>query len=322
VTDMESGGYIPSISLVREVSRRIIDEVQRVIVGKRELIENVLVALLSNGHVILEGVPGIAKTMMARNFARTLGCEFRRIQFTPDILPADILGVYVYDSNTGSFRLRKGPIFTNILLADEINRAPPKTQSALLESMQERQVTIEGKTFSLMRPFMVLATQNPIELAGTYPLPEAQLDRFIFKLKVGYPTEEEEVAIMKRMDRFDEPTVDPVTDRETVVAMQRVIPTIYADEKIMEYIRDIMFRTRRDNRVLLGGSPRASLFLLRASKAKAAVQGRDYVIPDDVKALVDPVLNHRIILKPEVELAGTSVHQVIEDILSEVRVPA
>ena len=310
-----------SIDFVHTTSKRIADEVQKVIVGKRELIENILAALLSNSHVILEGVPGIAKTMMARNFARTLGCEFRRIQFTPDLLPADIVGTYVYEPNTSSFRLRRGPVFTHILLGDEINRAPPKTQSALLEAMQERQVTIEGNTFPLLNPFMVLATQNPIELAGTYPLPEAQIDRFIFKLIVGYPTEEEEIAIMNRMDRFEEPTVDPVINRETIVSMERAIPHVYADQKIVEYIRDLTFRTRRDNRILLGGSPRASLFLLRSSKARAAVLGRDYVIPDDVKVLADPVFNHRLILKPEVELAGTSVHQVIADILAEVKVP-
>ena len=310
-----------STEFVHAMSKRIADEVQKVIVGKRELIENIMVALLSNSHVILEGVPGIAKTMMARNFARSLGCEFRRIQFTPDLLPADIVGTFVYEPNTGSFHLRRGPVFTHILLGDEINRAPPKTQSALLESMQERQVTIEGNTFPLLRPFMVLATQNPIELAGTYPLPEAQIDRFIFKLIVGYPTEGEEIAIMNRMDRFEEPTVDPVINRETIVSMQRAIPNVYADPKIVEYIRDIVFQTRRDNRILLGGSPRASLFLLRSSKAKATVLGRDYIIPDDVKALADPVLNHRLILKPEVELAGTDVHQVIADILSEVKVP-
>ncbi len=310
-----------SIDFVHEMSERIVDEVQKVIVGKRGLIENILVALLSNSHIILEGVPGIAKTMMARNFARTLGCEFRRIQFTPDLLPADIVGTYVYDPNTGSFSLRRGPVFTHILLGDEINRAPPKTQSALLESMQERQVTIEGNTFLLPRPYMVLATQNPIELAGTYPLPEAQIDRFIFRLIVGYPTEGEEIAIMNRMDRFEEPTVDPVTDQEIIVSMQRAVPNIYADQKIVEYVRNLVFQTRKDNRVLLGGSPRASLFLLRSSKAKAAIEGRDYVVPDDVKTLADPVLNHRLILKPEVELAGTDVHRVIADILSEVKVP-
>ncbi|MFB0543194.1 MAG: AAA family ATPase [Candidatus Bathyarchaeia archaeon] len=299
----------------------VIDEVQKVIVGKRDVLENILIALLSDGHVILEGVPGIAKTMMAKNVARTLGCEFRRIQFTPDLLPADIVGTYVYEPNKGSFYLRKGPIFANIVLADEINRAPPKTQSALLECMQEKQVTIEGNTLLLPGPFMVLATQNPIELAGTYPLPEAQIDRFIFRLILGYPTEEEEVTILNRMDRYDEPVADEVTDQETIVSMQRAISKVHVDQNIIHYIKDLIFQTREDNRILLGGSPRASVVLLRASKARAAIQGRDFVLPDDVKALVDPVLNHRLILRPEVELAGTDVHKVIVDILSEVKVP-
>jgi len=312
---------ILSIPEIGNYARRILDEVGKVIVGKRNILQNILIGLLCQGHILLEGVPGIAKTMMAKTFAQVLGCDFKRIQFTPDLLPSDIVGTNVYDPNTGEFRLRKGPIFANIVLADEVNRAPPKTQSALLEAMQERQVTIEGATLPLPRPFMVLATQNPIELEGTYPLPEAQVDRFLFKLHVDYPSDAEEVEILRRRNRLMELEVRPVVNPGIIIQMQEAIKHVFVEPQVMPYIRDIVVRTRNDPQILVGGSPRASIVLLEAAKARAALQGRDYVTPDDVKALVHHALNHRLILKPEAELEGTSVHAVIDRILRQISVP-
>ncbi len=310
-----------SIKDVRDNAQRILSEVRKAVVGKGEVIQNIFIALLCNEHVLLEGVPGVAKTHMAKNFAKVLGCSFKRIQFTPDMLPADIIGTNVLDAKTGDFVLRKGPIFANIVLADEINRAPPKTQSALLECMQEKQVTIEGNRHVLAPPFMVVATQNPVEMEGTYPLPEAQVDRFLFKLMVEYPTEKEEVDLIKMMHNPKEVEVESVTNQETIAAMQEAVKTIHVDEDIMDFIKDIVFKTRNEPRVLLGGSPRVSIALLKGAKARGAILGRDYCTPDDIKAIAKHVLLHRIILKPEVELGGLSLDKVISDMLNEVTVP-
>lgn len=306
---------------IRRTTRAVLNEVGKVIVGKRELLRNVLIALLCSGHVLLEGVPGVAKTELAKAFSKILGCDFKRIQFTPDLLPSDILGTVVFDQQKGNFYVRKGPIFTNILLADEINRAPPKTQAALLESMQEVQVTIEGKTHQLERPFMVMATQNPLEQEGTYPLPEAQIDRFLFRLIVDYPNESEEVEILAKKHAAKSARVKKVTSPSSIASMQRAVDEVYVDQDIMSYIRDIVIKTRNDPQILLGGSPRASIVLLKGAKARAAILGRDYVIPDDIKALAFQALNHRLILKPEVELEGLTEERVISKILEETDVP-
>jgi MoxR-like ATPase len=310
-----------TISNVRDNAQKILSEVRKAVIGKGDVIQNIFIALLCNEHVLLEGVPGVAKTHMAKNFANVLGCTFKRIQFTPDMLPSDIIGTNVLDAKTGDFILRKGPIFANIVLADEINRAPPKTQSALLECMQEQQVTIEGVKHVLKPPFMVLATQNPVEMEGTYPLPEAQVDRFLFKLIVDYPNEREEVDLLKMMHNPEDVELDSVTNPEIIASMQNAVRTVHIDENIMEYIRDIVFKTRNDPRVLLGGSPRVSIAMLKGAKARAAILGRDYSTPDDIKAVAKHVLLHRLILKPEVELGGLSIDKVISDMLNEVTVP-
>ncbi|MFX1318533.1 MAG: AAA family ATPase [Promethearchaeota archaeon] len=310
-----------SISEVRSHATNILDEVGKVIVGKRNILQNILIGLLAKGHILLEGVPGIAKTYMANAFAQAIGCEFKRIQFTPDMLPADIVGTNIYDPNTGEFRLRKGPVFSNLVLADEVNRSPPKTQSALLEAMQEKQVTIEGATLPLPEPFMVLATQNPIELEGTYPLPEAQVDRFLFKLHVDYPSDAEEVEILRRKHQPEEADVEPVVDPRVLIDMQEATKRVFVEPYIMSYIRDIVVRTRNDPQILIGGSPRASIVLLDTSKVHAALSGRDYVTPDDIKMLALQALNHRLILKPEAELEGTSVQSVVNRILKQISTP-
>lgn len=310
-----------SIAEVRTHATNILDEVGKVIVGKRTILQDILIGLLSKGHILLEGVPGIAKTYMANAFAQAIGCEFKRIQFTPDMLPADIVGTNIYDPNTGEFRLRKGPVFSNLVLADEVNRSPPKTQSALLEAMQEKQVTIEGSTLPLPEPFMVLATQNPIELEGTYPLPEAQVDRFLFKLHVDYPSDAEEVEILRRKHQPEEVDLEPVVDQPILIQMQETTKRVFVEPYIMSYIRDIVVRTRNDPQILIGGSPRASIVLLDTSKVHAALSGRDYVTPDDIKALAPHALNHRLILKPEAELEGTSVNAVIDRILRQISAP-
>ena len=311
------------VKSVSRICEKVLGEVGRVIVGKRDVLEKLLLAILSRGHVLIEDYPGLAKTLMAKTLAGALGLEFKRVQFTPDLLPADITGTYVYNQRTGEFELRRGPIFTNILLADEINRAPPKTQSALLEAMQERQVTLEGRTHKLKEPFIVIATQNPIEYEGVYPLPEAQLDRFMMKLGVGYPTEEEEAEILKRrIDRkSDDFYVDRVVDGDTVLEMQRAIEEVYVDESIISYIVSIVRATRTHPRVEVGASPRGALALLKLARAHAALRGRDYVIPDDVKYIALEALSHRVILKSEMWVRGIKPQRVIEEVLSSVPVP-
>ncbi|MFX1293796.1 MAG: AAA family ATPase [Promethearchaeota archaeon] len=310
-----------SINEVRDIAQQVITEIRKVVVGKGEIMQNIFIALLSDGHVLLEGVPGVAKTFMANAFATVLGCSFKRIQFTPDMLPADITGTNVFDTESSTFKLKKGPIFANVVLADEINRAPPKTQAALLECMQERQVTLEGTTYKLDRPFIVIATQNPIELEGTYPLPEAQVDRFLFKLIVGYPTEAEEVEIIHRKHSPVDVELSAITNPGMIAKMQDAVRHCHVDKGIMDFIRDIVIRTRKDPQILLGGSPRASIVLLTCAKARAAILGRDFITPDDVKALTLHALYHRLVLKPEAELGGVSVPRLVFNMLDEMRVP-
>ncbi len=293
------------------------------IVGKDIVLEKVMLALLANSHILFEDYPGLAKTLLARSFAMSMGCNFSRIQFTPDLLPADITGTYVYNVKSGDFELRKGPVFTNILLADEINRAPPKTQAALLEAMQERQTTLDGKTHSLQDPFIVMATQNPIEFEGVYPLPEAQLDRFLVRLQVGYPSRTEEVEIMRRrMVRGQEDVVlDPVADSDTILGLQKTVEGIHVDDDVLGYIADIVQATRTQRQIEIGSSPRGSLAIFKLSRARAALHGRDYVIPDDVKEVAAPALVHRLIMKAESWVKGTNPNQVLEDILKTIPVP-
>jgi len=280
------------------------------------------ISLLGGGHALLEGVPGIAKTVMAKSFAQTLGCEFKRVQFTPDLLPSDVVGTTIYDPKAGTFKMRKGPIFTNILLADEINRSPPKTQAALLEAMAEKQVTVEGTTFKLEDPFLVIATQNPIEQEGTYPLPEAQVDRFMFKLLVDLPSPEEEMDIIRLKHSQVRESVRRVTTPMTIVKMKETVESrIYIHEDLMEYIKDLTISTRTDPRLSLGGSPRCSIALLNASKSVAAMRGRDYVIPDDIKRIARVASAHRLMMKPEAELEGTTGTMVVNEILRNLPVP-
>jgi MoxR-like ATPase len=302
---------------------KILDEVGKAIVGKRDVLETIFLAILANGHVLFEDYPGLAKTLTARSFAASIGAEFKRIQFTSDLLPADITGSYILNRNTSTFELRRGPIFCNILLADEINRAPPRTQSALLEAMQERQVTIENETMKLDSPFLTLATQNPIEYEGTYPLPEAQLDRFILKIVMGYPTQVEEAEILERRSerQSDDVKIDQVASKEQIIEMQQAVEQVHIERDIESYIVEIVARTRKDSTIEIGSSPRGGLAILKLSKARAWVRGRDYVLPDDVKAVSVPALSHRIILTAEQWVRGTKAESIIENILERVEVP-
>ncbi len=297
-------------------------ELQKVIIGKVDVLEDIMVTLLAGGHILLEGVPGIAKTVITKAFADVIGLEFNRQQFTPDALPSDVLGTNIYDPKTGSFKLRRGPVFCNFLLADEINRSPPKTQAAMLECMAEKQVTIDGKQYPLDPPFIVVATQNPVEQEGTYPLPEAQVDRFAMKLNLDLPSPEEEKEIIKLKHSGFKNKVRPVTTAATVNKMIKLVKEdIYMSDDMMAYIRDIVVKTRTDPRLILGCSPRASIALLGACKARAAMEGRSYVIPDDLKRIVINTVAHRLQLRPESELEGTTGKFVIEDIIKQVPVP-
>ncbi len=299
----------------------------QVIVGQDQVFEQLVIALLTGGHVLLEGVPGTAKTLMAKTLAHLVQATFTRIQFTPDLMPSDIVGTSVFDISTSQFRLRKGPIFTHIVLADEINRAPAKTQSALLEAMEERQVTIEGERFKLPEPFLVLATQNPVEYEGTYPLPEAQLDRFMFKTLVDYPPVEAEQEVLRRYHRgFDAhdlstANIQPVLAPEHIAAARQAITRVTVEEGVMLYISRLAEASRKSPDLILGGSPRASIALLLASKTYAALHGREYVTPDDVKALTPPVYRHRVILRPEAEIEGLDADKVMARVLNKVEVP-
>jgi MoxR-like ATPase len=306
-----------------QTCRRIIGQVKKVIVGKDPVLEKVMLAILANSHILFEDYPGLAKTLLARSFAMSMGSNFSRIQFTPDLLPADITGTYIYNVKSGDFELRKGPVFTNILLADEINRAPPKTQAALLEAMQERQTTLDGKTHPLQDPFIVMATQNPIEYEGVYPLPEAQLDRFLVRLHLGYPTRTEEVEIMlRRMSRAQEDVVlEPVADSAIILDLQKTVEGIHVDDDVLGYIADIVQATRTQRQIEIGASPRGSLAIFKLSRARSVFHGRDYVIPDDVKEIAAPALAHRLIMKAESWVRGTNPDQVLEDILKTIPVP-
>lgn len=310
------------MSRMQEASS-IIENAARVVVGKKRALELMTVALLAGGHVLLEDVPGLGKTLMAKALARSIGGEFRRIQFTPDLLPSDVTGFSVYSQKTGEFVFHPGPVMCNVLLADEINRTIPRTQAALLESMGEFQVTVDATTLDLPKPFFVVATQNPIEMDGTFPLPEAQLDRFLMKIDLGYPDRDEELTIL---DRFllDDPLVElaPVTSPERIVELQKARAGIAVAAPVREYIAAIVGATRANPKVRYGASPRGSLGLIKCAQALAAVRGRDYVIPDDVKELAEPVLTHRIILKHEERAKGASAAQVVREILDRIDVPA
>ncbi|GAB4447058.1 MAG: MoxR family ATPase [Anaerolineales bacterium] len=311
------------LSTVSKTARQVIAEVERAVIGKRDLLEMMMASVLAGGHILLEDFPGLGKTLVARSFAAALGLQFKRIQFTPDLLPGDITGGYIFNRVKNKFELRKGPIFANIVLADEINRASPKTQSALLEAMQEGQVTIEGETLPLPEPFLVLATQNPIEYEGTFPLPEAQLDRFTLKLKVGYPSIEEEKLILKRRRerRQDEVTLSEVTKARQLLDMRAAVETVHVHADLEGYIAALVHATRTDRRVAVGASPRGSLAFLKMARANAALEGRDYVIPDDIKRYAMPILGHRIILQPEYWMAKAVTDDVIRDALNRTPVP-
>jgi MoxR-like ATPase len=314
---------VAGIPEVSELSRNVIAEVERAVVGKRGLLEMVMAAALAGGHVLFEDFPGLGKTLIARSYAQTLGLDFKRIQFTPDLLPGDITGGYIFNRSKNRFELRRGPVFTNILLADEINRASPKTQSALLEAMQENQVTLEGETLPLPEPFIVLATQNPIEYEGTFPLPEAQLDRFMLKLTVGYPSvvEEQEILRRRRERMQDEVTLLQILRPKQLAALRAVVETVHVDSDIENYIAALIHATRLDRRVAVGASPRGSLAFLKLARANAALDGRDYVIPDDVKRFAGPVLSHRLILQPEYWMSQSVNGDVIHDVLQKTPVP-
>jgi MoxR-like ATPase len=314
----------PTLAEVSALAAAVLDEVERAVVGKREALTLVLAAILAGGHVLLEDFPGLGKTLAARSFAQTLGLDFARAQFTPDLLPADLTGSFVYDQRRSEFEFRRGPLFTGLLLADEINRTPPRTQAALLEAMQEHQITVEGETFVLERPFHVLATANPVEYEGTYPLPEAQLDRFMMRTSFGYPSVDEEWEVLaRRMDRQrEEQTLRPVTDAATLLGMQAAVERATVDESVGRYCVALTAATRTHPHVLMGASPRGALGLLLASRAFAIIAGRDYVTPEDVKAVAEPVLAHRITVKPEMWMSEVSGSTVVQAVLASVPTPA
>jgi len=311
------------IAKVSELSKQVIAEVERVVVGKRDLLEMIMAAVLAGGHVLLEDYPGLGKTLIARSFASALGLDFKRIQFTPDLLPGDITGGYIFNRTKNKFELRQGPVFANILLADEINRASPKTQSALLEAMQEGQVTMEGESLKLPDPFLVLATQNPIEYEGTFPLPEAQLDRFMLKLTVGYPDLEEEKEILqrRRLRKQDELSLKQITKPKQLLEMRAALETVHVDSDLEGYISALVHATRIDRRVAVGASPRGSLAFLKMARANAVLAGRDYILPDDIKRFAVPVLCHRLLLQPEYWMSQQVNGDVIRDVLTNTPVP-
>ncbi len=311
------------ISKVSKTTKQVIDEVERAVVGKRALLEMMMSSVLAGGHILLEDFPGLGKTLIARSFAKALGLEFKRIQFTPDLLPGDITGGYIFNRTKNKFELRKGPIFANIILADEINRASPKTQSALLEAMQEGQVTIEGETLPLPEPFLVLATQNPIEYEGTFPLPEAQLDRFMLKLSVGYPSLEEEKLILRRRRERKQDEVDlrEIATAKQLLELCEAVESVHVDADLENYIASLVHATRVDRRVAVGASPRGSLAFLKMARANAALEGRDFIIPDDIKRYATAILGHRVILQPEYWMARSVTDDVIRDSVEKTPVP-
>lgn len=300
----------------------MISNMEQIIVGKREVIEYTLVALLAGGHLLLEDVPGVGKTTLAKTIAQTINCGFTRIQFTPDTLPSDITGLSIYNMQSGKFEYSKGAIMNNIILADEINRTSPKTQASLLEAMEEKQVTVDGVTYPLARPFMVIATQNPIDYLGTYNLPEAQLDRFMMKISIGYPQAGDEKIMADRfLSHQLGKKLEPVVDGETITLMQKEVEEVKVNQDLITYITKLIQETRKDNNISLGASPRATLALLRAAQAEAYIEGRDYCIPDDIIKLIMPVISHRIILSPEARLAQTKVEKVLKNIMGKITVP-
>jgi len=308
---------------VGRISNAVVDEVEKAVVGKRDALELLLLGLLADGHVLLEDFPGLAKTLMARSFAQVCSMDFSRIQFTPDLMPSDVTGSSIFNQRDADFQFRPGPIFANLLLADEINRAPPKTQAALLEAMQERQVTTEGETRRLGPPFLVIATQNPIEYEGTYPLPEAQLDRFLLRMSVGYPGRDDEWRVLaeRAERRTDEVELAPVVDRETLLAMQLACEDVFVSESVGLYMVDVVAATRNAPSIQVGASPRGSLALMKLSRCRAALDGRDYVTPDDVKAIAVPALAHRLTLRPELWVQRISAEDVVRERLATVATP-
>jgi len=321
-SETSRAGAAEAASAIREIAERVKNNIKRVIVGKDEIIDLVMVALLSDGHILIEDVPGIGKTMLAKSIARSIGCEFRRIQFTPDVMPTDITGMNFYNQQKGEFEFRPGPIIANIVLADEINRATPRTQSALLEAMEEHQITVEGVTQALPRPFLVLATQNPIELEGTFPLPEAQLDRFFMRIALGYPDEDEEDAILTRFEEGSPLNeLEAVVTAEELTRLAALVPKIYVEPSVRRYVVQLVQATRKHHSFELGASPRGSLGLYRGSRALAAMRGRDYVLPDDVKFLAPYVLTHRAILSSQSRLRGGDAASVLREVIESVAVP-
>ena len=310
------------MSDVQAFSERLVANIEKVIVGKRSTVELAVISLLCQGHLLIEDVPGVGKTMLARSLARSLGCSFSRIQFTPDMLPSDVTGVSIFNQVSREFEFRAGPVMSQIVLADEINRATPKTQAALLEAMEERQVTVDGVTHNLPHPFMVLATQNPIEYEGTFPLPEAQVDRFLMRIQLGYPSKEDEIRVLERQ-QFQHPfqKLEQMVALEELTEMQEAVKTVFVSPAVKQYIVDLTNQTRVHNEVYLGASPRGSLALYRTGQARATVLGRDYVLPDDIKILAVPTLAHRVILGPGARLRDLSAQQVVEEILDSVPVP-
>lgn len=314
-----------NVSQLNEAVNNIKNEIGKVIVGQEQMIDLLIAALLADGHVLIEGVPGVAKTLTAKLLARCIDAPFSRIQFTPDLMPSDVIGTSVFNPQTTAFTFKHGPVFSSIVLIDEINRSPAKTQAALFEVMEERQVTYDGVTYQMPQPFMVLATQNPVEHEGTYRLPEAQLDRFIFKIEVGYPTPEDEIKILeyahKGITTHFTNAVNPVLNASAIIQYREIVNNIHIEEKVMKYIAELVYETRNNKSIFLGGSPRASVAVLRAAKAIAAISGRDFVTPDDVVKVLHPVLCHRIILTPEREMEGGTAADVIKDITKKIEVP-
>lgn len=307
---------------LKTLAERVVANVERVIVGKHAEVELALIALMCQGHILIEDVPGVGKTTLAKTLSKSVGCSFKRIQFTPDLLPSDVTGVTIYNQKSGEFEFRSGPVMAQIVLADEINRATPKTQSALLEAMEERQVTIDGDTYALPSPFMVMATQNPIEYEGTFPLPEAQLDRFMMRISLGYPARADEITILSAQQQsnpFDD--IGQVVSVEELIDLQLRVRAVYVDPLVMEYIVDITTATREHQEVYLGASPRGSQSLFRAAQARASIQGRDYAIPDDVKALAAATLAHRLIVSPAARIRNVDTRQIVREILDTVSVP-
>jgi len=313
--------------ITEQISQLIKTEMAKAVIGQSRVVEQILVALLAGGHVLIEGVPGLGKTLMVQALAKTFNGQFARIQFTPDLMPSDVTGHVLYDMKSESFKVRKGPVFTNLLLADEINRAPAKTQAALLEVMQEQQVTLEGRAMQVARPYMVLATQNPIEQEGTYPLPEAQLDRFLFKILIDYPQDHEELQLVQHItdnklaDKLDVSKVKSCITADTVIQLQQQAAALQIDEKVVQYAIDIVRATRSWPGISMGAGPRGSIALIRAARAYAVVKGRDFIIPDDIKNITLPAMRHRIVLSPEMELEGIHIDRVLETILDKVEAP-